>query len=671
MWGPKGEAMPSSSASTRRAPACPRARSRSGAAARPSAAHSRNAAIDALRALAIAGVVLYHLRPTLLPGGFVGVTIFLVLTGFFATRTVLRALEAGRFSYGRYVLGRVVRLLPAVLVCVTLTALGAYLVAPSLLEKVRADALPASLFFSNWSYIFRQVSYFDATGLPSPLTHLWYLGVVMQFYLAWPLVLMAADRTGGGRTRRVAAGVAVVGAAASTAIMAALLGPDGDTTRVYYGTDARSAELLTGALAALVLPALQRRLSAKKDELHEAPSVITTVVNTAIAATCLAALVVFLVFADGESPELYRGGYLVIALVAAVLVICVQLPGCALAHVLDMAPLSWLGSRSFSLYLVHYPLLMFMNPATRTTAPAWWEVALQLVVVLLAAEAFWRLVEAPSVALAHRLSGRNAVRVRRTAPAAVPALLGAAGAIAVGLLSWAPVNWDDVVWQRSVTLRPELAAPAEDTGAASDPVADGAGAATDGEADAVEPENLITPVAEKVPDNLPWQTWSYDATTGTCDAHALIIGDSVTAGAAPGLQAVLPNALVDGKVSRQLYVGQDVYAEHTAAGYDPDVVIFALGTNGLIQNESSVQTLIDAVGGKPLYFVTIRCPLPLQDMNNEVLRRFAANNPNVGIIDWHGASEGHPEYLYDDGIHLTNTGMQAYAQLVRQALCGQ
>ena len=139
--------------------------------------------------------------------------------------------------------------------------------------------------------------------------------------------------------------------------------------------------------------------------------------------------------------------------------------------------------------------------------------------------------------------------------------------------------------------------------------------------------------------------------------------------AIPSIMELLPNAYVDGKVSRQLYVGQDVYAEDVAAGHDASTVIYALGGNGLIRNESQVQTLIDSVEGKPLYFMTIRCPLPLQDANNEILRRYAAENPNVGIIDWHGATEGHDEYLVDDGQHLTQAGCEAFAQLIFQALC--
>lgn len=151
--------------------------------------------IDGLRAVAILGVVAFHTRPSLLEGGFIGVTMFFVITGFLATRSVIRAVDShGTFQYGRYLGRRIKRLWPATLATIALTAPFAWLFAPSLLNKVRADALPGALFASNWVNIFRKLPYFAAAGLPSPLTHLWFLALVMQFYLVWPLLIMAIGR---------------------------------------------------------------------------------------------------------------------------------------------------------------------------------------------------------------------------------------------------------------------------------------------------------------------------------------------------------------------------------------------------------------------------------------------------------------------------------------------
>ncbi len=632
----------------------------------------RIGAIDGLRAIAIIGVVLYHMRPSLLPGGFLGVTVFFAISGFLATGSITRHRSLGKpFSYRSYIARRITRLAPPVLAIIALTALGTYAVAPSLLPKVQSDALPAALFVSNWSYIFRQVPYFAAAGLPSPLTHLWYLGVVMQFYLIWPPVLLAARSALKSRKRMLALTAGLI--LASTALMACLFNPTGDTARVYYGTDTRAAELLVGAFVALALPLAAKSRSQRLPRLRGA-------LSTLVGLLCLVGLCAGFALARGDSAPLYRGGYLVAACAVGVLLAGAQRQEGLLNRALACAPLRYVSSRSFSLYLVHYPLLILMNPATRTTALADWEVALQLVAALAAAEAFYRLVEKPCV----RLGKKRAELPARGVLAAVPVCCALVGACAVGALAAAPIDWQAIAQERAVALRPELvsrrAAAGSDAAQASAGSAEQAaaahGSAGQGSAEAkVEPKKpkepeKPKPVAEKVPKNLPYTSWTFNAKKGTCDAHVLIIGDSVTEGAKPALEKLLPNALVDGQVSRQLYVGQDVYAQDVASGYKPDAVIFALGLNGLIRDESTVQALVDAVDGKPLYFVTIRCPLELQDPNNKVLRKFADKYDNVGIIDWHGASEGHSEYLVDDGIHLTPDGADAFALLVRKALCG-
>lgn len=609
---------------------------------------SRIKAIDGLKGLAIAAVVLYHLRPTPLPGGFLGVTLFFVISGFLITQSIERELaRTRRFSYGRYLVKRIARLLPPVLVVIVFTAIATYIASPSLLPKVQSDAFPAALFFLNWSYIFRDVPYFAAAGLPSPLTHLWYLGVLMQFYVFWPAIVIGVHRV--CRSRKQAMGVCAALALASMLAMALLYDPSGDTARVYYGTDTRLAELAMGALTALALSQLKGLMRAIDRAGGPRPMALGTL--PLFGAMCLALLLVGFLFASGESFLMYRGGYAAAAVISAILLITVQIPGDILGRILAHPPFTYLGSRSLSIYLVHYPMLILMNPATRTTALAWWEQALQVVAVLVVAEAFYRIVEAPCAQLGSARRG-HAVRKRGTAPVRIPLVLAAAGAVAVTTLNL-PLDWNGIAQSRAVALRPELTAQADG----------------DKQAPAADTEKQTGPIAEKVPENLPWKDWTYDEKTGTCDADVLIIGDSVTEMAIPSIMELLPNAYVDGKVSRQLYVGQDVYAEDVAAGHDASTVIYALGGNGLIRNESQVQTLIDSVEGKPLYFMTIRCPLPLQDANNEILRRYAAENPNVGIIDWHGATEGHDEYLVDDGQHLTQAGCEAFAQLIFQALC--
>lgn len=628
--------------------------------------NQRIVALDGLRALAIAGVVLYHLRPSRLTGGFLGVTLFFTLSGYLATKSIMRATARDGFSYPRYICRRVARMMPPIVVIIALTAVATYIAAPSLLPKVQQDALPSALFLSNWFYIFRNVSYFAAAGLPSPLTHLWFCAVTMQFYLVWPVILMAL--CGKTRSRNTAIGITIAFALVSTAAMVLMFNPTADTSRVYYGTDARAAELLCGALAAIAAPRLREMLSG---DIHipGANKGISKV--NAISIAWLVAVIASALMLTGESAWLYRGGFLLFALATGLLIICVQNTECIVRRLLSVKPLVWLGQRSFSVYLVHYPLLLLMNPATRTTRIAWWEQALQLVLILAVAEVFYRLVERP---WSHKPAQQDSTaRKHFLAPAMV---LPALGAACVAALAFAPLDWAGIATVRAEQLRPELAQNAtssQDNGAndkgaepASGKDSQPSDTASD---DATKQKPKEGPIAEKVPKNLDWKTFTYDEATGTCDARVLMIGDSVTAGAQPGIQAVLPNAYIDGVVSRQFYTFQDVYAQDSA-NYDPSVVICALGTNGLIRGSQQVQDVINAVGGKPIYFVTVRVPLELQDRNNQMIRDVCAQNDNAGVIDWNGASEGHSEYLVDDGTHLTQAGIDTYAALIRQAICG-
>ncbi|MFE1522634.1 acyltransferase family protein [Schaalia turicensis] len=667
---------------------------------------TRIRALDGIRALAIIAVVLYHMRPAVLTGGFIGVTVFFVLSGFLITRSVLRELSRERrFSYLRYLRRRLLRLWPPVLVTIAGSALLSYMCAPSLLPKVQADALPAALFASNWVYIFREVPYFAASGLPSPLTHLWYLGVLAQFYLLWPFILLALRRVRYS-TVRIVAGLAL----ASALLMALLFFAGPDSTRAYYGLDTRAAELLIGALAALVSPYIASLWSradstTPQPPAHSATSAFALRVGTGAA---LLALLALAVWADGESALTYAGGLTTTALLTALIVLTVHNPRLGLSRVLASAPFAYLGSRSFSLYLVHYPLLLFMNPATRTAEISGAAKIGQLLVVGLVAELFYRCVEHPSARLARAgwraglrswwtslrtwrsdmrtwcTGARNSRNWRnwRNWPSFAGknqlsdtafAVLSAVSLLLVTLLAFAPISWQRLADSRAVALRPELAAPAPP--ASSAPATTGAvpGAAPAPATPTPTPRpspGALQPIATKVPGNLDASAWSKDPATGVCGANAVMIGDSVTLGATETLKEVLPNSVVDGKVSRQFTAGAEVFAQRQALGEKPRVLIYALGSNGAIGGEADIQKLVDAAQGLPVYFVTNRSPLPAQNPNNELLKAYAASHPNVGIIDWWAATEGHEEFLRDDGIHLTPTGQQHFATLIQQALCG-
>ncbi|MBT1163066.1 acyltransferase family protein [Bifidobacterium felsineum] len=627
-------------------------------------------AIDGLRALAILGVVAYHTRPSLLRGGFLGVTIFFVISGFLITRSITGELNrTGSISYGTYLAKRLKRLVPPTVVIIAITALAAYLTSPSLLPKAQADALPSLFFVSNWGNIFRHVSYFAAAGLPSPLTHLWFLGVLMQFYILWPLVLLAFRRAKLQRKARL--GIVAALTLVSTLAMALLFDPNATGSRSYYGLDTRAAELLSGALLAMLITGKQRS-SEGSNPTYSRKQPYHLGFGDALALVPLVLLIVAFAAVKSSWIVLYRGGYLIVALLTALLLAAAIVPGNMVGQALSARPLKYIGSRSFSLYLVHYPMLEMMNPATRTTKLAWWEWIVQIIALWITTEVFYQLIEHTirlDVQEKHvvRTIALHTLQICRR----IIIVLCAVGTV---LLCVLPLDWGAIAQARSAQLRPAAAKveamPAQ-TQSAPKP-ADKPAQQADQQ---TQNANKLVPVAEKVPNNLDTSGWTYDASTGVCSADPLIISDSVEMGAQRVLVNTMPNAIQDNEIGRRLAAFPSTYQQHLAAGDDKRVVIVALGTNNAGPNpEQSFEDAVTAVKGKALYFITIRNPTTDAEGVNAAMRAVAARHKNVGIMDWYGLSEGHSEYFYDDGVHLTigeGLGREAYSHMIIQALCGQ
>ena len=637
-------------------------------------------ALDGLRVLAILAVLVYHANPSWLPGGYFGVTVFFVLTGYLTTLSIEREIgRAGRLDYPRFVLKRVTRLLPSMLAVVGVSTLLCVFLAPNLLPKVKSDAVPALLFVENVFYIVRKVSYFANAGLPSPLTHFWYLGVVMQFYVIWPLVLLGMRKV--VRSRRTACSAVGILSVASAVLMAVLYDPAGDTARIYYGPDTRAAELLLGALAALWTGGRGlnlRALPAVEPRLKDAPAWTCD----AVALACLAGLGVMCFSLNGYSEFAYRGGMLLAAVLTAVLVSCLCRPQSALAHVLGARPVAEAGKRAFAAYLWHYPLLVILNPATRTTELPVWGWALEFLLIFACAEASYRLFEKGQGL--RELAGRP-----MPLGLAVPQVaFGALGVLCALVLLFVPISAEQTgvpteMQQMSAEEQQYLAeqqAAAES--ARSGENGDGSDAAGEGDGSQAEPQQdnttfdvsgtyfAGTAFAAAI-DQINATSFTVDASTGATNASVILIGDSVPAGAITQFYKYFPNGYIDAQVGRQLYAGLDVYRQCQANGHDGDVVVWAIGDNG-VARESQVKELIEAVDpSKHVYLCTVRVPLALQDMNNQLFKDVAAQYDNVDVIDWYAESAGHDEYFWSDGTHLRPEGAEAYILMLRKAITGR
>lgn len=617
----------------------------------------RNAALDGLRGLAIAAVVAYHANTNWLPGGFFGVTVFLVASGYLTTMSVARRLSGKNgFDYPAFLARRVARLLPTMVAVVGVTGAVARLASPGLVAKLRADAVPALLFLDNIHYIVGEVSYFAAAGLPSAVTHFWYLGVLMQLTVVWPLVLMAVWRL---KLRRRPICLAVGAAALASALeMALLFDPAGDTARVYYGTDTRAAEFLVGGLLALATLGggltRARDLFAPRTGKGRGERAVPAWALALIGASALAGLCAMCLLSDGFSPFAYRGGLLLAALLSAIVVgVVTERDAGPLGALLGSAPLAGLGKRSLHIYLWHYPLLLMMNPANRTTQITWWGWALEMALILAISEVSYRLFEAGGASSTGPLGLSKPARA-----VAAAALVGVVATVALP----APQVLD---------ARPETAAQtAEEKKAAAEAAAAAKAAAAAQEYDLSGTYFAGTAFEEAV-EAINKTSFNVDADTGATDANVLLIGDSVPDDASAEFYEIFPNGFMDAKIGRQLTAGPDVYRACVEGGHDADVVVWSIADNGWV-TEAQVEELVSCLdSSKKVYFVTCRCPDAFQDNNNEVLRAVADKHDNVQVIDWYAESEGHDEWFWNDGEHVRPEGAEAYVMMLRRAITGR
>ena len=341
--------------------------------------------LDGLRALAVGAVLLYHADISWLPGGFLGVDIFFVISGFLITSLLLAEWhEHGRIAFGQFWLRRARRLLPAVYCLIFVVLVGTVIGFPDEVHGLRGDAIASLAYVTNWYLIFESKSYFEAMGRLSLLRHLWSLAVEEQFYIVWPLLLATLLRIG---RRRLTLAVILLGAGVSAGVMAALYVPEIDPSRIYYGTDTRATGLLLGAALAFVwvpgrLPAWAGRLGRWQVD--------------AVGLAALALLAGFVLTLNEFQPFLYRGGFALIAVAAVALIAATTHPASWLgASGLGWEPLRWIGLRSYSVYLWHWPVVSVTRPHFDVPLDGLPLLALRLIATIVLADLSYRLVETP------------------------------------------------------------------------------------------------------------------------------------------------------------------------------------------------------------------------------------------------------------------------------------
>jgi peptidoglycan/LPS O-acetylase OafA/YrhL len=579
----------------------------------------RFAGLDGLRAIAVAAVVLFHVAPGLLPGGGLGVDLFFVISGFLITGLLLTERDdTGRIHFGTFWARRARRLVPALVALVVLCCSVALAIGGDVLVGLGRQVIGAATFSSNWLAIAGGASYFTGTN-PELFQNLWSLAVEEQFYLVWPFIVLAVvlmRRTSG----RALIFLAI--AAASASAMAILYSPGTDATRVYYGTDTHSFGLAIGATLAILTHRMARtRLGWARWQRRLLP------IPGAIAVLALLALTVLL---PGDSPAAFRGGLLLVSVLAAVAIWGAIIPGSALGRLLDIAPLRWVGVRSYGIYLWHWPVLVLLLAAfpkwQDAPATAWLAGTLAVVVSVTAAALSYRFVEHPIREQGIRAwigSGftRGPARLARVAGAlvVVAALTLGVGATAVAI------------------------GHSPSTGHAQADIAAGKAA--------IAHQRLLPPPP-------PGSTGS------TMDA----VGDSVMLAAAPELQQRFPGIAIDAVVSRQMNTLPGIVSGLLNSGQLRDTLVVGLGTNGSI-SEATLDQVHGMIGPhRQMVVVNIQAPRGWEPGVNQTLATFASNNDNVQLADWHDAIAPYISILAPDHIHPGPTGGRIYASTIADAV---
>ncbi|MGA0183771.1 MAG: acyltransferase family protein [Candidatus Nanopelagicales bacterium] len=621
--------------------------------------------LDGLRAVAIIGVLLYHAGIDWMPGGFLGVDVFFVISGFLITSLILEEYDrSGRVNFTKFYLGRARRLLPAVAVLLIAVGLAVLIVYQDALSAFREDALATVFYVNNWWYIFVDQSYFESVGRPPLLKHLWSLSVEEQFYLIWPVFALLLMRSGG---RPLVRRLALVLAIASTVWMAVLsirngYPVDADPSRAYFGTDSHSMGLLVGAaLATMWRPG---RLSTQVPRGAQ-------LIITGIGVASLAAVIGFYLFVGEFTPWLYRGGFLALAFFTTALIAAVTHPASFLGPALGTGVLRYIGRRSYGIYLWHWPIFMVTRPGidVEWSEPVTFVVRIALTLVI--AELSYRLVEMPirrgvlgRAWSAVRSGGALGMRAIGTLIATgIVTVVGAAVAIA---LIMNPGDGRDAIPPDVAEAMGiadggplELAIDEESSDAQDDAAANAtAGISTESGTDPGITNDDSTDSGEPV---------LSDEEIRAANGPVSVIGDSVVLGARSAIKDAIPGARVDAKVSRMPGGFTGRVKKLDRRDKLANVVVVHPATNGVI-NAKIMRGILDPLTDyERVVIVNASVPRSWEKQNNKVIAKVTPDYPNVVVADWKSASDGRSEYFVSDGVHLTDSGAAAFAEVIREA----
>lgn len=574
--------------------------------------------------------MVYHADRSYLRGGFLGVDIFFVLSGFLISAILLAEIStSGTIDRARFYIRRIRRIFPALLALLLISSFAVGFIASDSAYAFRRDLPWALSFVLNLSYIFFDQSYFVNISRPPLLQHLWSLAIEEQFYIIWPLLLLVISRFKKFLLRPLTFLAASILGIASTVWMAYLAIRSGyplpnDPSRLYFGTDTHATGLLIGcALAAALRPdKLRNTVTADR---RAALNILGLLSTFALAAS--------LIFVDEFSPFLYRGGFLIFSLITATLIVVLVHPGLRWNFAFGNPLLLWFGRRSYGMYIWHWPIFMLLRPGIDVALPDQITQLLRLVILLFISDISYRYLEMPV-----RQGKLNSV-LHNWRVNGVPRPNLITGTALFTLILAIVFNGVQIVRAPDVSAA-NVSAFGGVISVDEDPVL-----ALNNNADPTIPR--VQPVL---------------------DIKPVVFGDSVVLGAREKLKSVLGLISIDAKVGRQpREIAERIEirrSEHRLG----DFVIIHMGTNGVV-TEKDLRPILERLSDrKRVVVVNVRVPRPWMKPTNSMIQSIIVDYPNVRLADWNKASKNHRGYFGPDGVHLTGTGGQAFAELIEQVL---
>ena len=594
--------------------------------------------IDSLRALAVLAVIIYHIDVNYLPGGFLGVDLFFVLSGYLISSLIIKEYKkTGTLNLYNFYMRRARRLLPAVYFMITVCLLFMVLFNGVLLRKSHLDAVFGYIYSSNWWYIFHKLDYFDSFGAQSPFKHLWSLAIEEQFYMFFPLIFLIFNRRkkeeGQSSSLNKNFIYIVLGLILISLVTHILLFDINNINRIYFGTDTRAFSLLVGVVGALVYP---------MDKLSSPTNVKESVLYSVVSLTSISTLIAIMFYTSEYNTWLYRGGFLLVAVLGLIIIISSGKQHTFISKALSFRPIVFIGKISYSLYLWHFPIIVLTTPVSEIGNPNLFYVTLRIILTFIAATLSYLFVETPIrklgfvnyINLLYKRIRKLRLNVKRgiVSSFVVVLILSVMGLFGKG------VPFLSTAFVKEMDANKESQFLNNDNNAENNP-------------------NQSEEKKENEQNNKEEKKYS----------TLLIIGDSLTVDIGEKVKEKYPGAIIDGKISRQLTAATTIAQNYTKYNSENTAVIFQLGTNGPF-TEAQAEELIKLFDKSDIYFVNVKVPRAWEKTVNTALNELKEKHQNITIVDWYSVANSQGDYFEPDRVHLNQNGIAEMINSIEKSL---